>query len=102
MQFYLNGYAPGDPDIRAAAPGAEQRSAGLPDDGRRAHRRQRPGRARARRAAVELSRASRTRLVERRDGPLELGQADGVACRTVEMFEAFGLSDEARRARPTG
>ena len=33
-----------------------------------------------------------TRLVERRDGPLQLGQADGVACRTVEMFEAFGMS----------
>ncbi|MGH9135024.1 MAG: FAD-binding monooxygenase [Ilumatobacteraceae bacterium] len=34
-----------------------------------------------------------TRIVERRSGPLELGQADGVACRTVEMFEAFGLSE---------
>src|SRR5207244_9730162 len=33
-----------------------------------------------------------TRLIERRRGPLELGQADGVACRTVETFEAFGLS----------
>ena len=31
MQFYLNGYAPGDPDLRAAAPGVEQRPAGLPD-----------------------------------------------------------------------
>jgi phenol 2-monooxygenase len=34
----------------------------------------------------------RTCLVERRSGPLQLGQADGVACRTVEMFEAFGLA----------
>ena len=34
----------------------------------------------------------RTRIVERRNGPLELGQADGVACRTVEMFDAFGFS----------
>ncbi len=25
------------------------------------------------------------------DGPLRVGQADGVACRTVEMFDAFGL-----------
>jgi len=25
MQFYLDGYAPGDPDILAAAPGAENR-----------------------------------------------------------------------------
>ena len=35
-----------------------------------------------------------TRIVERKPGPLELGQADGVACRTVEMLEAFGLSEE--------
>jgi phenol 2-monooxygenase len=31
--------------------------------------------------------------VERRAGPLELGQADGVACRTLEMLEAFGVSE---------
>ena len=34
-----------------------------------------------------------TRIVERKPGPLQLGQADGVACRTVEMFEAFGFSE---------
>jgi phenol 2-monooxygenase len=34
-----------------------------------------------------------TRIVERRDGPLELGQADGVACRTMEMLDTFGLSE---------
>jgi phenol 2-monooxygenase len=38
-----------------------------------------------------------TRLIERRDGPLEVGQADGVACRTVETFEAFGLSERLVR-----
>ncbi|MEU6700890.1 FAD-dependent monooxygenase [Pseudonocardia sp. NPDC046786] len=32
-------------------------------------------------------------VVDRRDRPLEVGQADGVACRTVEMFQAFGLAD---------
>ena len=31
MQFYLNGYNPGDPDMQAAAPGAETRPAALPD-----------------------------------------------------------------------
>ena len=34
-----------------------------------------------------------TRIIERKQGPLMLGQADGVACRTVEMFEAFGFSE---------
>lgn len=34
-----------------------------------------------------------TRIIERKPGPLSLGQADGVACRTMEMFEAFGFAD---------
>ncbi|KAI0376831.1 FAD binding domain-containing protein [Hypomontagnella monticulosa] len=33
------------------------------------------------------------RILERRSGPLETGQADGVQCRTVEVFESFGLSE---------
>lgn len=34
-----------------------------------------------------------TRLVERRQERLQMGQADGVAPRTVEMFQAFGLGN---------
>ena len=34
-----------------------------------------------------------TRIVEQKFGPLLLGQADGIACRTVEMFHAFGFSE---------
>ncbi|MCM1011721.1 MULTISPECIES: FAD-dependent monooxygenase [unclassified Brevibacterium] len=33
-----------------------------------------------------------TCLVEKSRGPLELGRADGVACRTVETFASFGLA----------
>ena len=33
-----------------------------------------------------------TCIVEQKDGPLQLGQADGIACRTMEMFEAFNFS----------
>ncbi|KAI8963545.1 FAD binding domain-containing protein [Daldinia sp. FL1419] len=33
------------------------------------------------------------RILEQRNGPLEKGQADGVQCRTVEIFESFGLAD---------
>jgi phenol 2-monooxygenase (NADPH) len=36
-------------------------------------------------------------LIERRDGPLQDGQADGIACPTVEMFEAFGLGHQRVR-----
>ena len=33
-------------------------------------------------------------IVEQKDGPLQLGQADGIACRTMEMFEAFNFSEK--------
>ncbi|KKY19604.1 putative phenol 2 [Diplodia seriata] len=33
-------------------------------------------------------------LLERRRGPLRTGQADGVQCRTVEVFESFGIAEE--------
>ena len=43
-------------------------------------------------AAVWLAKAGVSfRLLERRDGPLEVGQADGVQCRTVEVFESFDI-----------
>jgi phenol 2-monooxygenase len=35
----------------------------------------------------------RTLIVEQKPGPLLMGQADGIACRTMEMFEAFGFSE---------
>ncbi|MEL7154971.1 MAG: FAD-dependent monooxygenase, partial [Actinomycetota bacterium] len=35
-------------------------------------------------------------LVEAKPGPLQVGQADGIACRTMEMFEAFGFAHEVR------
>ena len=96
MQFYLNGYTPGDPDIRAAAPGAEQRPAGLPETADVLIIGSGPA---GTLLAAQLSSfpGISTRLVERRDGPLQVGQADGVACRTVEMFEAFGLGQKLVR-----
>ena len=36
----------------------------------------------------------KTVIVEQKEDKLLLGQADGVACRTMEMFEAFGFSDK--------
>lgn len=32
------------------------------------------------------------RIVEQKDGPMSLGQADGIACRSMEMFNAFGFA----------
>lgn len=39
----------------------------------------------------------RTMIVDQRDGPLQLGQADGIACRTMEMFNAFGFADRVAK-----
>lgn len=36
-------------------------------------------------------------ILERRSGPMALGQADGVQCRTVEIFESFGMSEDLLR-----
>lgn len=94
MQFYADGSYGGDPEIHEPAPdvaAGEQRDvvdvlivgsgpAGLL-------------------LAAQLSAFGdiTTRVVERRDGPLVMGQADGVACRTVETFDAFGLSARLTR-----
>ena len=96
MQFYLNGYKPGDPDILDAAPGAETRPAGLPDTVDVLIVGTGPA---GMVLAAQLSTfpGITTRIVERREGPLQVGQADGVACRTVEMFDAFGLSGKLVR-----
>ena len=37
------------------------------------------------------------KILEKRDGPMEMGQADGVQCRTVEIFESFGIAEELLR-----
>jgi phenol 2-monooxygenase (NADPH) len=92
MQFYLNGYKPGDPFIEDPHPSVGERPGGLPENvdvliiG--------CGPAGLVLAAQMASFPDiRTAVIDRGDGPLEVGQADGVACRTVEMFEAFGLAD---------
>ncbi len=37
------------------------------------------------------------RITDRKSGPLEIGQADGIACRSVEMFEAFGFAEKVMK-----
>ena len=39
----------------------------------------------------------KTQIVDQKSGPLLLGQADGIACRTMEMFEAFGFSERVMK-----
>ena len=94
MQFHLNGFEPGDPEIfdrseRYPASGAQGSvpeevdvlivgcgPAGLT-------------------LAAQLSAFPdiKTCIVEQKSGRMLLGQADGIACRTMEMFHAFGFSE---------
>ena len=89
MQFHLNGFRSGDPARQSPAADLDKRSkkmvdvlivgcgpAGLT-------------------LAAQLSQFPdiHTRIVDQKPGPLEIGQADGLACRTVEMFEAFGFRE---------
>jgi phenol 2-monooxygenase len=94
MQFHLNGFEPGDPEISDPARRyvSSGRSGALP-------------------AEVDvlivgcgpagLTLAAQlaafpdidTCIIEQKSGPLLRGQADGIACRTIEMFEAFGFSE---------
>lgn len=49
-------------------------------------------------AATWLARYGlRCKVLESRSGPLEIGKADGVQCRTVEVFESFGIAEEMLR-----
>jgi phenol 2-monooxygenase len=46
-------------------------------------------------AAVWLARFGiNYKILERRDGPLKIGQADGVQTRTVEIFDSFGIAED--------
>src|SRR3569833_4338023 len=98
MQFHLNGFEPGDPDIfdpaervrRSGTLGARPREvdvlivgcgpAGLT-------------------LAAQLSALPdvTTCIVDQKPGPLLLGQADGIACRTMEMFNAYGFAERVLR-----
>jgi len=95
MQYYENGFRVGDPEIEPAHPATMQNTrfpervdvlvVGTGPAG----------------AVLSAQLAEfpdiKTLIVERNAEPLKLGHADGVACRTVEMFNAFGLADRLVR-----
>jgi phenol 2-monooxygenase (NADPH) len=94
MQFHLNGYVPGDPEVfdpaeRHTASGA---SGTLPQDVDVLIVGCGPA---GLTLAAQLSAFPdiKTCIVDQKSGPLLRGQADGVACRTMEMFHAFGFSE---------
>ena len=93
MQYHLNGFRPGDPELFDAAPGRAGDQADLPDTvdvlivG--------CGPAGLTLAAQLAAFPDiKTRIVERRPGPMDKGQADGISCRSMEMFNAFGFAEK--------
>jgi phenol 2-monooxygenase (NADPH) len=94
MQFHLNGFRPGDPRIAPPAdPETGTHGQGeLPDEVDVLIVGCGPA---GLTLAAQLSQFPdiTTRIVEQKAGRLLRGQADGIAVRTVEMFEAFGFSE---------
>ncbi len=94
MQFHLDGFRTGDPHVAVASA-----------SGIGVHRAETPPREvdvlivgcgpAGLTLAAQLAAFPdiKTCIVDQKPGPLQLGQADGVACRTMEMFEAFGFSE---------
>lgn len=95
MQFHLNGFRTGDPQVAEPVvddprPGALPAEADVVIVG--------CGPA-GLTLAAQLSAFPEihTVIAEQKPGPLELGQADGISCRSMEMFEAFGFADRVMR-----
>ncbi|EEB82874.1 FAD-binding monooxygenase [Roseobacter sp. GAI101] len=94
MQYHLNGFKSGSPDISAPS--------GTP------HSDEPPGKVdvlivgcgpAGLTLAAQLAAFGdiSTCIIDQKSGPLQMGQADGIACRSVEMFEAFGFSERVLR-----
>ena len=110
MQFYLNGYRVGDPQVLPAAAGAMRSAEGLAEEVDVLIVGCGPA---GLVLAAQLSAFPdiKTRIVERRAGPLELGQADGIGSmkrssggrirRTQRISSAAGGSRIPRMACPS-
>ena len=93
MQFHHHGYVSGDPRVQPAAGVGLDRPEELPDQVDVLIVGSGPA---GMLTAAQLSQFPNitTRIVERRDGRLAIGQADGIQARSVETFQAFGFAEE--------
>ncbi|XDA99115.1 FAD-dependent monooxygenase [Sulfitobacter sp. LCG007] len=96
MQFFLDGFHPGDPDRKPAAPAWRDPGGALPETVDVLIAGCGPA---GLCLAAQLAGAPgiRTMVVDRKLGPMEKGQADGVNVRSMEMFQAFGFAEKVKR-----
>ncbi|PPF45439.1 3-hydroxybenzoate 4-monooxygenase [Pseudoclavibacter sp. AY1F1] len=92
MQFHHHGYVSGDPRTLPAAGTGLDRPADLPDQVDVLIVGSGPA---GMLLAAQMSQypGITTRIIERREGRLPLGQADGIQPRSVETFQAFGFAE---------
>ena len=92
MQFHHHGYVSGEPRVRDAEGTGIDRPADLPDEMDVLIVGSGPA---GMLLAAQMSQfpGVTTRLIERREGRLVLGQADGIQPRSVETFQAFGFAE---------
>ena len=92
MQFHHHGYVSGEPRVQPASGLGLDRPEELPDEMDVLIVGSGPA---GMLLAAQLSQfpSVSTRIIERRDGRLVLGQADGIQPRSVETFQAFGFAE---------
>ncbi|MGX1701180.1 FAD-dependent monooxygenase [Microbacterium sp. NPDC055357] len=92
MQFHHHGYVSKDPRVQPAAGIGLDRPADLPDEMDVLIVGSGPA---GMLLAAQMSQFPdvATRIIERREGRLPLGQADGIQPRSVETFQAFGFAE---------
>ena len=92
MQFHHHGYVSGEPRLQPAAGVGVDRPAELPPDVDVLIVGAGPAGLTAAAQLAQFPNVT-TRIVERRAGRLEVGQADGIQARSVETFQAFGFAE---------
>jgi phenol 2-monooxygenase len=92
MQFHHHGYVSGDPRVSPAAGTGLDRPVDVPDEVDVLIVGTGPA---GMILAAQLSQFPEitTRIIERREGRLAIGQADGIQPRSVETFQAFGFAE---------
>jgi phenol 2-monooxygenase (NADPH) len=98
MQFYVDGFRGGDPDIKQAAPSRRDRGAFAPLPEQVDVLIVGTGPA-GLCLAAQLAQFTEidTMIVEASPRNIEKGKADGINTRTMEMFQAFGFADTVKR-----